>query len=211
MKNIFYIVSKTILKPIFFLVYRPVIIGRENIPKAGSIVLAGNHTNWKDPLLLISVVNRPIHFLAKIELFKGLTGAIVKLMGCIPVDRKIHDKNALTSAVEVLNKGEVIGIFPEGTINRTKDIVMPFKIGAVKMAKETKSVIVPFVITSKYNVGFRKRHIQIEFLKGMEISSDLDSENKKLMKSIASKLEEYNERIRYIETKDDKDTMEKVL
>lgn len=211
MKNIFYIVSKTILKPIFFLVYRPVIIGRENIPKAGSIVLAGNHTNWKDPLLLISVVNRPIHFLAKIELFKGLTGAIVKFMGCIPVDRKIHDKNALTSAVEVLTKGEVIGIFPEGTINRTKDIVMPFKIGAVKMAKETKSVIVPFVITSKYNVGFRKRHIQIEFLKGMEISSDLDSENKKLMKSIASKLEEYNERIRYIETKDDKDTMEKVL
>ena len=88
---------------------------------------------------------------------------------------------------------------------------MPFKIGAVKMAEETKSVIVPFVITSKYNAGFRKRRIQIEFLKGMKISSDLDSENKKLMKSVASKLEEYNERIRYIETKDDKDTMEKVL
>lgn len=211
MKNIFYIVSKTILKPIFFLVYRPIIIGRENIPKDGSVVLAGNHTNWKDPLLLISVVNRPIHFLAKIELFKGLIGAVVKLMGCIPVDRKIHDKSALTSAVEVLNNGEVIGIFPEGTINRTKDIVMPFKIGAVKMAEETKSVIVPFVITSKYNAGFRKRRIQIEFLKGMKISSDLDSENKKLMKSVASKLEEYNERIRYIETKDDKDTMEKVL
>ena len=186
MKNIFYIVSKTILKPIFFLVYRPIIIGRENIPKDGSVVLAGNHTNWKDPLLLISVVNRPIHFLAKIELFKGLIGAVVKLMGCIPVDRKIHDKSALTSAVEVLNNGEVIGIFPEGTINRTEDMTLPFKIGAVKMAKDTDTLLVPFTITNKYKL-FRKS-VTIEFYKPYKVVDELDIENNKLRSFISNEL-----------------------
>ena len=49
-------------------------------------------------------------------------------MGIIPVNRKIHDKNALNSAIDILNENKVIGIFPEGTINKTKDIfLLPFK------------------------------------------------------------------------------------
>lgn len=108
-----------------------------------------------------------------------------------PVNRKIHDKNALSSAKDVLREGKVIGIFPEGTINRSDDVVMPFKIGAVKMAKDTDSVVVPFVIAGKYNI-FGKR-IRIEFLEKRTISLDLDIENKKLMKTISSKLEEYYE------------------
>jgi 1-acyl-sn-glycerol-3-phosphate acyltransferase len=83
----------------------------------------------------------------------------------------------------------VIGIFPEGTINRTDDIIMPFKIGAVKMAKETNTKIVPFVITGEYKAF--KKNIAIEFLKPIEIKSDnLTKENEKLMKIISKKLEE---------------------
>ena len=188
MKRIFYIIIKCILTPLFFLIFRPKVIGKSNIPKNGSIVLAGNHTNNLDSVMLIAVVSRQVHFLAKIELFKGIFGVIVKAMGCIPVNRKIHDKDALKSAKEVLKNSKVIGIYPEGTINRTDDIIMPFKIGAVKMAKDTNTKIVPFVITGKYNIiGPR---VKIEFLESIEIKDELNKENDKLMKIISKKLEE---------------------
>ena len=130
--------------------------------------------------------------MAKKEYFEGKTSWFFKLVGCIPVNRKIHDKDSLKNAKEELRMGEVIGIFPEGTINRSDDIVMPFKIGAVKMSSDTDSILVPFIITGKYNIIGRS--VSIEFLQGRKISDDLDYENKKLMKDISKKLQEYNER-----------------
>ena len=188
MKSIFYVIIKCILTPLFFLIFRPKVVGKNNIPKNGSVVLAGNHTNNLDSVMLIAVVSRQVHFLAKIELFKGIFGVIVRGLGCIPVNRKIHDKDALKSAKDVLSEGNVIGIFPEGTINRTNDIIMPFKIGAVKMAKDTNSKIVPFVITGKYNII--GKGIKIEFLEAIEVRDVLDKENDKLMKIISKELEE---------------------
>ena len=188
MKSIFYVIIKCILTPLFFLIFRPKVVGKNNIPKNGSVVLAGNHTNNLDSVMLIAVVSRQVHFLAKIELFKGIFGVIVRGLGCIPVNRKIHDKDALKSAKDVLSEGSVIGIFPEGTINRTNDIIMPFKIGAVKMAKDTNSKIVPFVITGKYNII--GKGIKIEFLEAIEVNGTLDLENDKLMKIVSKKLEE---------------------
>ncbi len=170
-------------------VFRPTYIGLENIPKDGRVVLAGNHTNNLDCILLISSTKRIIHYLAKDSLIKGKLSPIFKGMGIIPVNRTIHDKNALKSAIMTLEEDKVIGIFPEGTINRTDDIIMPFKIGAVKMSKETNSNIVPFVITGKYK-AFRKS-ITVEFLKPIEIKSDnLTEENNHLMNIISTKLEE---------------------
>ena len=192
MNRIFYGIIRIFLKINVYLFLHPKVKGREHISKEGSIVLAGNHTSWLDPLLLIAVVPRKVHFLAKIELFKGIEGFVVRQMGCIPVNRKIHDKDSLKNAKEELRMGEVIGIFPEGTINRSDDIVMPFKIGAVKMSSDTDSILVPFIITGKYNIIGRS--VSIEFLESRKISDDLDYENKKLMKDISKKLEEYNER-----------------
>ena len=110
----------------------------------------------------MSSTNRVIHFLAKDELTKGIKWIIFNHMGIIPVNRKTHDKKALKQAIDILWNKEAIGIFPEGTINRTNDIIMPFKIGAVKMGKESNSPLIPFVITGKYRV-FRKK-IKIKFL-----------------------------------------------
>lgn len=145
--TIFYKIVKPIITFLFKLLYRPKIIGLENIPVNGSVVLAGNHTKWLDPVMLVATVKRQVHFLAKEELFHGQTKFILRGVGAIPVNRKIHDKDALTSSYKMLEKGLVIGIFPEGTINRTKEIIMPFKIGAVKMANEKNATLVPFTIT----------------------------------------------------------------
>ncbi len=191
-KTLLYKITRPIIKIFFNILYHPTYIGIDHIPKKGSIILAGNHTNYLDCLLLMSSTNRVIHFLAKDELTKGIKGIIFNHMGIIPVNRKIHDKKALKQAIDILWNKEAIGIFPEGTINRTNDIIMPFKIGAVKMGKESNSPLIPFVITGKYRV-FRKK-IQIKFFPPYKIENDLDTENEKLMKKIRLELEKENKK-----------------
>lgn len=192
MDTFFYKIVRPIVSVIFKILYRPTIVGRENIPKTGSIVLAGNHTKWLDPIMLIAVNKRQIHFLAKDELFHGLTKPIVKGMGCISVNRKIHDKDALSLSYKTLENGNVIGIFPEGTINRTKDIIMPFKIGAVKMANKTSSKLIPFIITGQYKLF--KKSIRIEFFEPLSVENNLTEANEQLMKIISNNLIKYNKK-----------------
>ena len=190
MKDTFYYILKFIGIGPFYLLFHPKIVGRENIPRTGGVVLAGNHTKWMDPVLIICAVRRKVHFLAKVELFKVFGKYFFSACGCIPVNRKIHDKDALSSAREVLEEGKVIGIFPEGTVNKTDDVTLPFKIGAVKMANDTDSYVVPFVITGKFRV-FGKG-IKIEFLEKIKIDDDLTKENESLRNIISLKLEEEN-------------------
>lgn len=190
MNSFGYTIFKPIVRTLFYLLYRPKVIGRKNVLKSGPYVLAGNHTKWLDAVMLVSVVpNNQVHFLAKEELWHGFGRIVVKAMGCIPVNRKIHDKDALIKAYEYLNNGSCIGIFPEGTINKTDDIIMPFKFGAVKMCRETGAYLIPFVITGKYRL-FR-RGITIEFLKPRKVSGDLEIENDRLMDSVSNKLTKY--------------------
>ena len=185
---VFYKVVRFLGKGLFKLLYRPRIVGKENIPSSGRIVLAGNHTNNLDCATMIVSTKRVIHFLAKEELCKSfLFGWFFRAMGLIPVKRKTHDGKALPAAIEFLEHDKVIGIFPEGTINRGEDVILPFKIGAVKMAHDAKSKIVPFTIKGKYRI-FRKGPT-IEFYKPIDIKSDnLDKENEKFMKLISKKL-----------------------
>lgn len=179
---------KPLIKGFVTICFRPKYIGLENIPKDGRCVLAGNHTRIFDPLLIMGCTKRTVHFLAKDELYKGINGIIFRHMGIIPVNRRIHDKDALMKAKDFLRKECLIGIFPEGTVNKTKDVIMPFKIGAVKMAHDTDSVLVPFVIKGKYKlIGGM---LSIEFLKPIKINSDdLTNENKGLMNIIKKNLE----------------------
>lgn len=167
--------------PIFKILYRPTIIGSDNIPSTGSIVLAGNHTNNLDCALLITSTKRTIHFLAKNELHKGKLGWFFTSMGTIPVDRKHKDKMALTSAIETLNNGNVIGIFPEGTTTKDGNI-LPFKVGAVVMANRTNSKIVPFKIEGEYHI-FRKS-IKIIFDTPYYVEDDIEKSNNMLRDKI---------------------------
>ena len=89
--TMFYKIIKPITSFLFKLLYRPTIVGLENIPKEGKVLLAGNHTKWLDPVMLVGITPRQVHFLAKDELFHGITKGIVKGMGCVPVNRRIHE------------------------------------------------------------------------------------------------------------------------
>ncbi len=168
----------------------PRVIGYENLPKEGRCIIASNHTHNFDSPMLSAICKRVIHFLAKDSLLKGWKRPLFIGMAIVPVNRSIHDKNALEEAIKVLEDEKLIGVFPESTINRTEDTILPFKIGAVKMASETGAPIVPVIITGKYKLF--SKDLCYEFLEPIYIpkKEDLTDENKKLEEIISKKLEE---------------------
>ena len=183
---VFYRFIRGPLSALFKAVYKPSVSGENNIPPSGRIILAGNHTNYFDCLLVACATKRCVHYLAKDELMKGPLKIIFKGLGIIPVNRRQKDKAALETAEAYLNDGKVIGIFPEGTINRTDDIIMPFKFGAVKMAADTDTEIVPFVISGKYKPF--KKSVKIRFFESVKPSDDLSEANHKLMNIVSNEL-----------------------
>lgn len=183
---ILYKITRPIIKFLVKIIYLPKIKGIENIPLKDGIILAGNHTSNMDCFLLISSTKRCIRFLAKDSLYKHY---IFRNMGIIPIDRVNHKNiKSIKIANEILNNNGVIGIFPEGTINKTNDTIMPFKIGAVKFASNTNKVIVPFTIKGKYKLFSR---IELKFYKPIEVkSNNLNKENNRLMDIIKTNLED---------------------
>ena len=154
--------NRVVLGFIFKLYYNPKVIGKENIPKDGSIIIAGNHKHLFDQCLAIISTKRGIHYMAKKEYFDNKKVAwFFKANGCISVDRSKKDPKSVELAISVLKDGGAIGIFPEGTRNKTKEFLLPFKYGAVSMAKKTDSYIVPFGITGDYI--FRSKNLTIRF------------------------------------------------
>lgn len=179
---------KTILTPIFKWWYHPKIIGQELIPKKGPIIIACNHIHLFDQCLAIISTKRIIRYMAKKEYFDGKMAWFFHSVGCIPVNRQIHDKQAVNQALKVLNEGGALGIFPEGTRNKTDAFLLPFKFGAVSMAQKTKATIVPMGLTGDYK--FRSKNLtarfgqpfKVENMTLEEANAHLYAEIKSLMK-----------------------------
>lgn len=191
--------KKTILyqmvRPLFFLfskfILRAEIIGSEHIPSSGPIILSGTHISNLDCVLLMASTKRQIHFLAKKELFDGFFGIFFSHMGLIPVDRSKKDQSVIPKAIEYLNQGGIVGIFPEGTRNKTNKKLLPFKFGAVSMAKKTESYLVPFAIVGDYR--FKSRNLTIKYGIPFKVGDmDLDEANQKLYQTVEKLMDEIN-------------------
>ena len=179
----YYRFVRTIVKAFFYIVYRPVVIGKDNVPKKGRIILASNHTDYFDCVAMVATNKRTIHFLAKDELLKGTLGPAFKAKGIIAVNRREKDKNALPAAKRVLEEEKMIGIFPEGTFKKEASELLPFKMGVIKMAHDANSRIIPMAVVGKFR-PFRKG-IKIVYGKPYKLESDdFDKELAKLKKKI---------------------------
>lgn len=179
-----YILLTPIMRILFKLYYNPKIINKKVIPKKGPILIVGNHKHVYDQCLTIMATKRPIHYMAKKEYFDGKFAWFFKLVGCISVNRSIKDTKATEQALEILNNNGAIGLFPEGTRNKTKDVfLLPFKYGTVSMAKKTNATIIPFGLTGDYK--FRSKNLTIRYGKPFKINNmDLETANKKLYKEV---------------------------
>ena len=159
---------KTIYSKLLKTLYKPTAQGTENIPEEGPIIFVGNHRHAFDPIVVMTHTNRIVHYMAKESLFKGIHGKIFESIGTIKVHRNKSNPVAILKAERVLEQGGAVGIFPEGTRNRTNQELLKFKYGAVKIAKKTNTPIIPFAIKGNYK-PFRKG-LSIEFGKPVNIS-----------------------------------------
>ncbi len=130
------------------------ITGEENVPREGAAVLAINHTGWLDFTfagLAAHPARRLVRFMAKESIFEApVAGPLMRGMKHIPVDREAG-ASAYRTAVSVLRRGELVGVFPETTISRSFEL-LPFKTGAARMAVAGKAPILPVVIWGSQRV-----------------------------------------------------------
>ena len=172
-----------LMRPLFRFFYSPKIIGAEKIPKDSAIVIAGNHKHVYDQCLTIMATKRVIHYMAKKEYFDGKLAPLFRTAGCIPVDRSKRDFSSAMSAMKVLKKGGAIGIFPEGTRNKTDDFLLKFKTGAVAMAKKSDAYIVPFGLTGDYK--FRSKNLTIRYGEPFKVGNmTVEEANDKLYREV---------------------------
>lgn len=154
---------------IFIRIFYPTkIVGKENIVQGGAILVC-NHLSNVDPLLIISYNKRKVYSLGKKELFDTKFKAwFFKSVGVISVDRGKPDISAIKQCLKVLNKGNLLSIFPEGTRNKTKENLLEIKNGCCMLAIKTKLPIIPVNIQKKAKLFSRNK---ITFGKPFELDA----------------------------------------
>lgn len=157
--------------------YKPTIIGKENIKDKEGILLIGNHISGYDILLIAYALKEyDPRFMAKKEFFNTNFKWFFEKAGAFPIDRDKLDLASIRKTINLLKELNIVVIFPEGTRNRTDDIMLPFKPGISSIALSGKVKVIPFAITGKYK--FRS-NIMIEFGKAIDLK-ELDINKKEL-------------------------------
>ena len=149
-----YLIAHFVLRPLFLLVFRPHVQGRENVPATGAFIIASNHLSFIDSMAIPLMAPRRVGYLAKAEYFTtpGLRGWLTKTLftalGALPVERQTHRaaQEALDTAMTVLNAGGGFGVYPEGTRSRDGRLARG-KTGVAWLALTADCPVVPVGIT----------------------------------------------------------------
>jgi glycerol-3-phosphate dehydrogenase (NAD(P)+) len=137
---------RLLLKTCILAYFRLRRLGCEHIP-GGAVVLAANHRSFLDPFAIGCCLPRPTYFVAKQELFKNpILGWFLNCMGAFPVRRGESDEESMETALQLLERGEAVVIFPEGTRIRAGSLAKP-KRGVGRLALESGAPVVPIAIT----------------------------------------------------------------
>lgn len=138
--------AKTVLLPI----YRFEVKGLEHFPKSGGVLICTNHINVLDPPVVGITAPRPVHFMAKEELFRTpILKPLLPKLNAFPVKRGLSDREALRRALAILKGGEVMGLFPEGTRSENGELGKGFS-GAGFFALKGEADVVPCAIIGPY-------------------------------------------------------------
>ena len=141
-----YRTTRTLLTPPLRWFFRATWTGMEHVPPHGPVVLACNHLSNLDPVLLGAACPRQINYLAKIELFRlPVLGKLIGNYGAIPLKRTASDPEAMRLAERVLEQGQLLALFPEGTRSRDGQL-RPFRFGAARLSLKYGAALVPTAI-----------------------------------------------------------------
>ncbi|MDL2258630.1 1-acyl-sn-glycerol-3-phosphate acyltransferase [Eubacteriales bacterium OttesenSCG-928-K08] len=143
-----YVILKILLAPLYWLLFKPSIYGRENLFVRGKAIFVCNHVSMIDPVVIMMASRRLVHFMSKAELFKNpISNLFFRALLAFPVNRDQVDMTSMKKAISVLHAGKIFGIFPEGkrTITGRMD---DLEKGAAFLASRTGAPIVPMYIKS---------------------------------------------------------------
>ncbi|MCM2391678.1 lysophospholipid acyltransferase family protein [Streptomyces albipurpureus] len=155
----YYVLKYVLIGPLLRVLFRPRIEGLEHIPEQGAAIVAGNHLSFSDHFLMPAIIKRRITFLAKAEYFTGpgirgrLTAAFFHSAGQIPVDRsgKEAGQTAIREGLGVLSKGELLGIYPEGTRSHDGRLYKG-KVGVAVMALTAGVPVIPCAMVGTFEI-----------------------------------------------------------
>ncbi|GHF02302.1 1-acyl-sn-glycerol-3-phosphate acyltransferase [Streptomyces griseoluteus] len=179
----YHLLKYVLLGPVLRLVFRPRIEGLDHVPESGAAIIAGNHLSFSDHFLMPAILKRRITFLAKAEYFTGpglkgrLTAFFFRSAGQIPVDRsgKEAGQAAVREGLKVLGRGELLGIYPEGTRSHDGRLYKG-KVGVAVMALKAGAPVVPCAMIGTFEAQPpgrkipRLRPITIRFGEPLEFS-----------------------------------------
>ncbi|GGZ86974.1 lysophospholipid acyltransferase family protein [Streptomyces echinoruber] len=188
----YYLLKYVLLGPLLRLLFRPRIEGLEHVPETGPAIIAGNHLSFSDHFLMPAVLKRRITFLAKAEYFTGpglkgrLTAFFFRSAGQIPVDRsgKEAGRAAIREGLRVLGRGELLGIYPEGTRSHDGRLYKG-KVGVAVMALTAGVPVVPCAMIGTFEaqppgqVVPRIRPVTIRFGEPLDFSRYAGLENER--------------------------------
>jgi 1-acyl-sn-glycerol-3-phosphate acyltransferase len=171
------------------------VIGRENIPSTGGVLLCGNHVSYIDPPALGAGAERQVHFMAKEPLFRvPVLGFLIGRVGAFPVRQHTADRTALRRAIELLRSGEVVGMFPEGTRNPNPSELMPAEPGAGLIALKSRATVIPVALinTDKllppHSVFFRFTRIKVVYGEPVKLDDLYDQEGREAVEETGRRI-----------------------
>jgi 1-acyl-sn-glycerol-3-phosphate acyltransferase len=177
MKLTFYSFARSLVNSVLSPIYRIEVIGKENMPADGGVLLCANHIDNLDPPVVGITAPRPVHFMAKEELFSvPLLGKIVPHLNAFPVKRGMSDREALRKGLGILKDGKVLGLFPEGTRSKTGEMGKGLA-GAGFFALRSDAHVVPCAIIGPYK-AFKKlkvvygKPIDMESIKEKKLNAE---------------------------------------
>ena len=157
-RNHLYPILRPVSTPLIHIVFSYKVIGKENLPEKGGYIIACNHVTAIDPVFLVSsIAPTTVHFMGKEELFeKPFSRWFLTGMNGFPIDRRSVDFKGIRYAEALLEQGDVLGIFPEGTRSKTLEPQKP-KAGVSLIAKATHADVVPLSIYFSEKPHYRSK------------------------------------------------------
>ncbi|GAA1493337.1 lysophospholipid acyltransferase family protein [Curtobacterium herbarum] len=156
---LYWLLKNFVLGPLILTLFRPWVVGRENVPASGPVIFASNHVSFIDSVILPAVLDRRMSFLAKSDYFtgRGLKGWATKTffnaIGQLPIDRSggKASEASLRTGLQVLARGEQLGIYPEGTRSPDGKLYRG-RTGIARMVLEGRVVVVPVAMVGTRDV-----------------------------------------------------------